>query len=282
MGSETRKLVFKDKNLLVFPLVSSVVGVAEFAAIFGSVYVFGGLSLWAYLAGLVVFYPIVFFTSTYVLMAMLLAFRRFGGGERIGMKEAFAGVRPYTKLIIQWALFQTIVLLAIRLMQSFLGRVGGLIFGALASATLTYATLFAVPIILNKKTGPIQTVKEGTQFVTRNFGQTFGGVIFSDLYSAIFIVPGILIIFGGLVGGVLLRSLVLLWLLLSAGVILVVFGLLLSYTLVNVLKLIIYDHVNGVPLPAGFREEIFSVSIRRKKLGRGLFGFLRTQTQSRD
>ncbi len=264
VGSETRKLVFKDKNLLVFPLISGLVGIAEFAAIFGSVYVFARLSQWAYLAGLVVYYPIVFFTSTYVLMPMLLAFKRFGGGERIGMKEAFTGVRPYTKLIIQWALFQTIVLVVIRLISP-LGRVAGLIIGALASATLTYATLFAVPIILNKKTGPIQTVKEGTQFLTRNFGQTFGGVIFSDLYSVIFIVPGMLIIFGGFIGDLVLGSLVLSLLLLSAGVILVVFGVLLSYTLVNVMKLIIYDHANGMPLPVGFREEIFSVSIRRKK-----------------
>ena len=92
MGKATRRLVFKDRKLMIFPLVSGLAVIAEILAILlpSALFLMNySNSLYYYILVLILFYFVVTFTSTYVIMAMFIAFRAFSSGKEIEFKEAF-------------------------------------------------------------------------------------------------------------------------------------------------------------------------------------------------
>ena len=278
LARATRKLVFGDRDLLIYPVLSAIIGFVEFLAIFGSLV----LSLFssgaatnspavnaAFIVELVIYYFVVTFTSTYFLMAMMIAFKSYVRGKRIGMGEAMSQTAQYTKLIVQWALFYTFVIMLIRLLESRFRGLGRLVIGAIASMALALATFFAVQIILDKKLGPVGAVKESTKFIVAKFGSTFGGIAYTDLYTLGIILAGAAVMFLGLLllavsgvaGGVLL----------AVGFIMLVVGMVVNFVLVNIYKLILYEYSNGVALPKGIDKDLVDNSIRKTAARGGLF-----------
>ncbi len=271
LGKQVRKLVFSDRDLVLYPVLSAVVVFAEMLLIFGTLIFVGfglpgassaGVALQVmYLAGLFIFYLASTFTSTYILVALLLAFRGYAAGKKISMGEAFSQTRQYAKLILEWAVFFSIVLMVIRLIEQRLGMVGRLIFGLAAGVTVSVATLFVVPVIIDNKVGPIKAIKQSAQFFFNNFGKSFGGLIYSDMYNLMFIGSGIaLIMLGALsasVSPILGISVVVL------GVVLLVFGIMMNFLTTNVFKLILYEYTNGRGLPSGIDESLIKNSVKK-------------------
>jgi hypothetical protein len=278
MGSATRKLVFKDKSLLLYPILAVLIGIVEIVAIFGSMLV--SLSLASsgaseipsalLVVGLFVYYLLVSFTSTYVLMAMFIAFRSFARGKKMGLGEALAQTRPYAMVVLEWSVFSAVVLLIIRIIEGRLGGIGRALFGLAASVGMAMATFFAIPVLLDKKTGPVETVKESTAFLVDHFGNTFGGMAYAELYSIALALAGVAFVIIGL--ALALSGSAALFdagaLVAVAGVVLVVFAVLLGYVLSNVFKLIVYEYVNSGSLPKEFSEDMVKKAIM-KGGGRG-------------
>lgn len=265
LGSATRKLIFKDKQLMLYPVLSLLITIVLMAAIFLPIVFFSAtLSSPLFILGLILFYIVVSFVSTYVLMALLIAFRSYTKGKEISIGEAMHLTRPYTVQIIEWALFYTMLVMVLRLVESRFGGIGRLVIGSIGSLAIAAATLFAVPVILDKKVGPITAVKESSQMLIHHFGNTFGGIVYADLYSMIFTLPGILII----VAAVFIASsspIGLLVILGGIGVALVAFGSVINYTTSNAFKLILYDYTNGKGLPEGFTKDMMQSAIKRKQ-----------------
>ena len=263
LGSAVRKLIFEDKKLLVFPVIAAVVILAETIAIFASLFLFGTSNSSPVIVWLVVYYVVVYFTSTYVLVAMLIAFRSFGAKKPMGVIEAFSKASGYFVQILEWAVFESIVTMIIRVIEQRLGYVGAMIFGLAASIAMGTATAFAIPVIVDKNMGPIDTLKESTNFIIKNFGKTFGGLIYSELYSLIFIVVGVLMVILGLFT---------LGVLAVVGVALVVFGGMMNYLISNVYRFVLYDYMNGGKLPEGITDDMVKSSVKRQTQSRGGFG----------
>lgn len=274
VGSAVRKLVFQDKRLLFYPLVTAAIIIVETLVIFGTMFVSffaaGGFSFVLFIIGLFVFYVIAYFTSTYLLVAMLLAFRSFETKKQIGMGQALSQASSYGVLILEWAIFEAIIVMIIRAIERRMGALGGAIFGLVASMALSIATLFAVPVIIDKRTGPIATIKESSSFIIKNFGKTFGGLLYSELYSMIFSIAGVILLFVGIFSiGV---SVILAAILAVVGIMLIVIGSMLSFTLTNVYRFILYDYKNGGKLPDGIDKSLVNSSIRRGQGLGGMFG----------
>lgn len=267
LGKQVRKLVFSDHDLVLYPILSAVVIFAEMFAIFASLFIFSGfnpnVSSVAYIVALFLFYLVSTFTSTYILVALLLAFRAYASGHKISMGEAFSQTAQYAKLILEWAIFFSIILLIVRLIEQRLGAIGRIIFGLAAGIAIGIATIFVVPVIIDNKVGPIKAMKQSAEFFVRNFGKTFGGFIYSDLYNLMFIGSGILlIVLGALVAGAsgILGVAVIIF-----GFILMVFGMIMNFLTLNVFKLILYEYMNGKPLPNGISEELVKNAVKKKQ-----------------
>ncbi|MBE5728379.1 hypothetical protein IHE51_00785 [Candidatus Parvarchaeota archaeon] len=265
IGRSTRKLVFEDKTLMVYPLISGIVAIAEMLAVFLP-FVLSNFSSNSYymILALFLFYFVVTFTTTYIIMAMFIAFRAFENGNKIGYKQAFSAVRPYIKLVVEWSFFYASVIMLIRLLESRMRGISGLIFGAVASMAIGLATIFVVPVILDKKLTPIKAIKESASFIFSHFGKAFGGLIYSDLYGLMLILPGVALIMAGL----FLSSFVSVLLWASIAIIgfgIVVIGGIITFALSNIFRLIVYDFQSNGKVPNGFTADMLKAAVRQKR-----------------
>ena len=265
IGKATRKLVFEDRDLFMYPLVSALAVVLEVVAIFlPSALFLNNPALQYYnLLSLFAVYMVVTFTSTYIIMAMFIAFRSFISGKKISFGEAFSQVKPYAALILEWSIFYSIVLIAVRILESRLRGIAGLFLGAALSIALSLSTLFVVPVILDEKLGPIAALKSSASFIIKNFGQSFGGLIYADLYSLAIAAVGILIVFAGLASALFVNF----FLGVVIGIVgfsVFVIGIMIGYLLSNLFKLILYDFIKYDRIPKGFTGDMLKSSTRTK------------------
>ncbi len=265
IGRSTRKLIFEDKTLMVYPLISGIVAMFEMLVVFLP-FGFSDFPSNPYyiILALFLFYFVVTFTTTYIIMAMFIAFRAFESGNKIGHKQALSAVRPYIKLVAEWSLFYASVIMLIRLLDSRTRGISGLIFGAVASMAIGLATIFVVPVILDKKLTPIKAIKESASFIFSHFGKAFGGLIYSDLYGFMLILPGVALIMVGL----FLSSFVsvLLW----ASIAIIGFGIaviggIITFALSNIFRLIVYDFQSNGKVPNGFTADMLKAAVRQKR-----------------
>jgi hypothetical protein len=268
LGKQVRKLVFSDRGLILYPILSAVVVFAEMLLIFLSFFLAVPFTYSqgpgaTYILALFIFYLVSTFTSTYILVALLLAFRAYASGKRISLGDAFSQTRRYAKLILEWAIFYSVVIMVVRLIEARLGAIGRIIFGLAAGVAIGVATIFVVPVIIDNKVGPIHAMKQSAEFFIRNFGKTFGGLMYSDLYNLMFIAGGIAII---IIGALALSTSAILGITVAAlGLILLVFGIIMNFLTINVFKLILFDYMNGKALPSGISEDLMKQSIQKSR-----------------
>ena len=216
--------------------------------------------------GLFIFYLISTFTTMYLVIALLISFRSYmNDRDKISFGSALKATRPYLKQILEWAVFYAIVLLLIRVLEARFRGIGRLIVAGIGSFTLALASFFAAQIILEKKTGPIATVKASFDTIIHHFGATFGGVAYSDLYGLMFAVIGILVIIGGVIALSVTGSFIMLAIPV-VGFVSLVFGILISFVTLSVFKLILYDYANTGVLPSGFDKNMVNMTIRQRKV----------------
>ncbi|MCL4397063.1 DUF6159 family protein [Candidatus Parvarchaeota archaeon] len=265
MGKATRRLVFKDRKLMIFPLVSGLAVIAEILAILlpSALFLMNySNSLYYYILVLILFYFVVTFTSTYVIMAMFIAFRAFSSGKEIGFKEAFTQVKPYSKLIAEWSLFYAVIIVGIRILESRIRGIAGIIFGAAVAFAIGIATIFVVPVILDKKLSPIKALKESSSFIIKNFGKTFGGLIYTDLYGFAIILLGAVLLISGLVLTSINLFLGAVIMLLGIGTI--AFGAIITSMLSNIFRLIMFDFATYGRVPEGFTADMLKNAVKQK------------------
>jgi hypothetical protein len=276
LAKEVRQSVSKDKSMYIFPIASGLLGV--FIFLFTMFMVFFGFSTTVsnsiditFILAFFIASIVVMFTTTYFLLAMLIAYRSFNSGSPISFRTALSKTWEYKKYALEWAIFYTIIVTIIRAIESRIRGIAGMLIGVIGALTITIATFFAVPAILEEKVGPIKAIESSIHTIRRNFGMTFGGVAYVDLYTLIFILLGFFLIIGSIfIMGSLALPLVFILLILAVGIILIVFGLILKFTYMNVLKFILYDYFNGKGLPQGFDETTINTAMKRKRGNRGM------------
>ncbi|HVC58006.1 MAG TPA: DUF6159 family protein [Candidatus Acidoferrales bacterium] len=266
LGSEIRKLIMKDRVLFSYPILSALVSMVLAALIFIPLFVFApGWSPVTVVVILFVYYLLISFIGTYLLVAMLISFRAYAKGKPITIGESLSQTKEYALLIFEWAMFYSIIMMLLRALESRGRGITTLIISAVASFAISMAILFVVPVIIDQKVGPIKAIEGSVKFIKDNFGATFGGLIFSDLYSMMFILSGAALF---LVGALLAAAVAALGIVfIVAGLVLMVIGGLLSYMISNVFRLILYDYKLTGKLPDGIDTELIKGSIVNKKPG---------------
>ncbi len=274
LAKQVRHSVSKDRTLYLFPILSGFVGVLLFAMTFLAILLAFPLgssgSDYFYLAGFILTYVLVGFFSTYFLMSMLIAYRAYSGGNPVSFRSAMSQAWGFKTQILEWAVFYTILVMILRVIESRFRGIVQLLVATAGSLLIAIATFFAVPAILNNKVGPIKAVEESVSTIKKNFGSTFGGVAYVDLYTLIFTLGGFLIILLSIFLLSVFASLLIMISGIAAGLVIMAFGLILNYTYLNVLKLVLFDYVNGKGLPEGFNEGDIRNAIRKRGAGSSL------------
>ncbi len=175
----------QDKELLVFPLVSTIatlivaasfvlpalgMGLFEEAASArqeGSPPI--GLMIWSFGFYLVQYFVIFFFNSARVGAAMI---RLEGGDPTVadGLRIASSKVGP----ILGYAAIAATVGMILRAIQERAGFIGRWIAGLLGVAW-TVATFLVVPVLVTRNIGPVDALKESASLLRKTWGETLIG-----------------------------------------------------------------------------------------------------------
>ena len=282
LAKTVRRSVARDRGIFYYPIISGILSIVVFILIFVSLFIEvplggGGSTLEVYIASLFLAYIVIWFISTYVLLSMLIAYRAFNSGNPLSIRSAMGKAWEYRLQALEWAIFYSVLIMILRIIESRMRGIGSMIIGAMGSLMITIATFFAIPSILDNKSGPIRAIEQSVSTIRKNFGETFGGVAYVDLYTLMFTLSGVAIF---ILGMILISStfpLLFVGAMIIVGLILIALGLVLNFTYMNVLKLVLFDYINGRGLPEGFNEDDIKTAIKRRgasrTLNRGFSGF---------
>lgn len=171
------RVVRKDKEILLFPLLSGIITILILASFFVGVFFtsgFNNANSWTFYVFFFVFYFVTFFISIFFNAAVIgCATIRMNGGDPVfsdGIKTAMQNI----KQILFWALFAATVGLILRAIQERVGILGKFIVGALGAA-FTIATYFVVPVLIYEKLGPWGSLKRSVSILKNTWGEALVG-----------------------------------------------------------------------------------------------------------
>ncbi|HEY3419862.1 MAG TPA: DUF6159 family protein [Methanomassiliicoccales archaeon] len=208
-GWQLTKLSFsvigKDKEILLFPVISGIALILMAASFFGVYFIAFGLeNLDTYL--LAAFFIAFYFVSAFIVVffnvaLVSCAMMRLNGGDptfSYGIKMASSRL----KYILEWALLSATVGLVLQMISSKSGTIGRIIVGMIGFAW-SVATYFVVPIIAFEQVGPIKAIKRSASVLKSSWGEALIsnlgiGLIFF-LLALVGFVP---LIIGIVIGGV--------------------------------------------------------------------------------
>lgn len=203
------RVIKKDKELLLFPVLSGLFMILIMAGFIGGMFLslgfegmFEGSATFLFIAMMAVMYFLIYFVGIFFNAAIIgCAMIRLEGGMP-NLKDGFRIGRENIKRILAWALFAATVGLVLRAIQERAGIIGKIIIGVIGVAW-ALGTFFVVPVLIFEKVGPIDAMKRSASLFRKSWGETLAGSIGLGL---IFLLAGLLgilaIIVGFAVGGV--------------------------------------------------------------------------------
>ena len=199
------RIVRKDKELLIFPLLSGLLSMLILASFFLAVFYGSGIETAVnttnelqFVAFSVAFYFATFFLTTFFNTAVIgCATIRMNGGDPT-VKDGFRIAIANIKQIVLWSIFGATVGLILRAIQQRVGFIGKLVVGALGAA-YTIATYFVVPVFVYERLGPWAALKRSVSILKNTWGEALVGYFGLGLIFLLFGLLGIIpIIIGAL------------------------------------------------------------------------------------
>ena len=261
----------KDKELLVFPLLSAACTLLVAAAFLlpalglgalDGLRSGGGVSFAAYLLAFLFYlaqYFVIFFFNTALVGAAMI---RLEGGDptlRDGLRIASGKLVP----ILGYAAIAATVGMLLRAVQERAGFIGKLVSGALGVAW-TLASFLVVPVLVARDIGPIDAVKESALLLKKTWGENLigqGGVglVFGLLFFLLALVGVAAIVAAAMTGSgtliVLVVALVIAAMLLAA---------LIQAALAGIYSAALYRYAVGEGGSEGFDAQLLGQAFRAK------------------
>lgn len=171
----------QDKELMVFPLVSTIAALIVVGSFIAPIFAFGWIDqvdegtppvllyAWLFLFYLVLYFVIFFFNTALVGAAMI---RLCGGDPTVadGFRIAFGRIVP----ILGYAAIAATVGLLLRMIEERLGFIGRWIAGLLGAAW-TVASFLVVPVLVVENVGPVDAVKKSVELLRKTWGENLIG-----------------------------------------------------------------------------------------------------------
>ena len=203
------RVLRKDKELLVFPLISGLVLILILAGFVGGMFatvglegVLSGNSSWLLIPLFVAYYIVAFFVSIFFNAAVIGAatIRLNGGNPTLG--DGLRIARENVGRIFLWAVFAGTVAMILRGIQQRSGLLGRIVLG-LVGIAWSLATYFVVPVLIYEKLGPWAAVKRSAHIFRTTWGETLVGGFSMGVIFFLAALAGLLpILLGAAIAGV--------------------------------------------------------------------------------
>ena len=250
-------LLRKDKELLVFPLISGICCLLILASFASPIIMGGGMhsggdpahsAPFGY-GSLFLFYFCSYFVITFFNTAVVAcAAHRMSGGDptvSYGLQEAF----DRFNLIIGWAALQATVGLILRTIEDRSEWIGKIVAGLLGMAW-TVTSFLVVPVMVLEKKGPLDAVKESASLLRKTWGeQLIGNFSFGLVFLALAVPAFLLLAFGFMSGsgaGVLIAV--------TAAILYIIGLILVQSALQAIFQTALYFYARDGKAPRGFEN----------------------------
>jgi hypothetical protein len=258
-----------DKELLLFPLMSSLAAIGVLASFALPVIGFDwlpaeeesispALMLWA-LAFYISQYFVIFFFNTALVGAAMI---RLDGGDptvRDGLRIAASKIGA----IFGYAVIAGTVGLLLQMLEQRAGFVGRIVIGLIGMAW-TVVTFLTVPVLVARDIGPLDAIKESAGLLRRTWGENLigaGGIgLVFGLAMALLVFSGIALGIAALAGGMMVGAAVVFGLTVLAALAL---GLL-QAALSGVYSAALYRFAVNGDAPAGFDGVMLKNAFQKK------------------
>lgn len=253
----------KDKELLVFPLLSALCCLVVFASF--------ALPLWnadflappsreapttqkvLYYGVLFAFYWSNYFVVTFFNAGVIACAVMRIRGQDPTLADGLRAAASRLSLIAGWALVAATVGLILRIIEDRSERVGRLVAGLLGMAW-SMVTFLVVPILVVERKGPLAALKESTARLRRTWGEQLIGRFSFGLVFFLLGIPAVLLVVLGFVSG----SPLLLAVLAGAAVLYVVLLALVQSTLSAIFQAAVYVYATEGRTGETFTEDLMA------------------------
>ena len=252
---ESLRVLAKDKEILIFPLLSGIITIVAFVSVVFAGHAAGfveeyqkGNRVLAYIA-LFVWYFISYFIVLFFNVAVIhCASIRLKGGDPT-IADGFRASMQHLGRIAAWALVSATVGLILRMIAERSKIVGRIIAGLLGAAW-SIATYFIVPVMIFEKRSLSDSVKQSTNIIKKTWGESLvaaGGIGAFIMLLAVagLVVPVVALFFSSMAALVALGALVVYWIALSV----------VSAALTGIFRTALYLYATEGRSPEGFTPD---------------------------
>lgn len=194
-------VIKKDKEILLFPILSMIVSALIIISFFTSFFFIGGSEMisqpwvWAVLFVVYIFlYFVVIFFNTAVIGC---AHIRLSGGDPT-VHDGFSIATKHIGKIFQWAIISATVGVILQMVRQRAGLVGKLVAGFMGLAW-TYATFFIIPVLIYEEKGVLPSIKRSAAIFKHTWGETIIGSFGFGIIFGLLGLLGLIPIFLGIV-----------------------------------------------------------------------------------
>src|SRR5260370_574660 len=194
---ESLQVLAKDKEILVFPLLSGIITIVAFASVVSAGVMSGVFQHFdkrdpVTYAVTFVWYFISWFIVLFFNVAVIeCASIRLRGGDPT-IADGFRASMQHLGRITAWVLVSATVGVILRFLADRSGLIGRIIVGLLGAAW-SIATYFIVPVMIFEKRSLRDSVKQSTQLIAKTWGESLlaaGGV---SAFIALLAVAGLIV-----------------------------------------------------------------------------------------
>lgn len=257
------QILKKDKEMLVFPLISGLCCLLLLASFAVPIYLTGA---WEppkssadasrqvlYYGTLLLFYVcnyfvVVFFNCAIVACATI----RMGGGDPT-VSDGFRAAVSRLPVIAGWALISATVGLVLRIVEERSEKVGRFVAGLLGMAW-TLVSFLVIPILVVENKGPVTALKESTQLLKKTWGEQLAGNFSFGLLFFVLGVPAYALVVLGIISGNGVTAAFCIGL----AVIYLILLALVQSALQSIFQAAVYLYARQGQVPEGFQEEFLS------------------------
>lgn len=272
LARESWKLLMHDKEMLLFPIISSIVNVVAIVAIIAIFFFFviGGdvdrLEQSGSLSNVIViaYVFVTYFAATFITVffqagIIAIAHGRLNGNDLTftdGLKIAFA---KSDKIFI-WSLISATVGTILRLISEKSDNLIAKIISGLLGAAWAILTFFIVPVIIIENISTKDSMKKSVETIKKTWGETVIINIGVGLYFMLLALLGVAIFIALLLTGkafIIFPALALLMVYLTVLTVI-------SSTLSTVFRVVLYEYATTGKVTEGFSSEIVQMAFQRK------------------
>lgn len=181
LGMTSFKVIRENKQLLTFPIISSIALVIVSASFLGGGYWLFGEELDSFNGSLTfnqgvwlfAFYFVNYFVIIFFNMALIHCARLYFQGEQPSVGDGLSFSQSKIGSIASWAILAATVGLILRAIENVHEGLGAFV-SSLIGAMWGILTFFVVPIIAYEDVGPFEAVKRSGKIIKNKWGESLG------------------------------------------------------------------------------------------------------------